>query len=304
MLRCGVIGVGAMGKNHARLYDKIVECELIGVADTNEERANSIANLYSVKAFTDYHDLLREDLSVISICTPTSLHCQVAIDCIKKNINCLVEKPIATSIEEANNMIREANKKDLKLMIGHIERFNPAVIKLKEIIDKEFLGKLLIISIKRVGPYITRIMDVGIIVDLATHDIDISRFLLKREPIKIVAKYGKIKHLKEDYALILLDYGDIFVNIETNWFTPHKIRTLTVTGTKGIAYLDYINQNIKICNSELEFNPKIIKGEPLEHEIKHFIKCVKYNKTPLVSGEEGLKTLKIALDCYRGQNVT
>lgn len=157
------------------------------------------------------------------------------------------------------------------------------------------MGDILIISTRRVGPYSPRINDIGIIVDLATHDIDVARYLTGREPQKIYSKYGSIKHFKEDHAILLLDFGGSAACIEVNWFTPHKVRTAVITGTKGIAYLDYIDQNLTVYNSEWKMEPKIEKEEPLRRELEHFIGCITNGKEPLVTGEEGLKTLEVAL---------
>ena len=161
-LRAGVIGVGAMGKNHARLYSELFDVELIGVADVNENLATSIAQSYGCKPFADYKDLLNENLDALSIVVPTTLHKKVALDAITKGINVLVEKPIADTVENADEIIKVARQKGVKLMVGHVERFNPAIIKLKELIDSGLLGKVVSISAKRVGPYNPRIRDVGI----------------------------------------------------------------------------------------------------------------------------------------------
>ena len=182
-------------------------------------------------------------------------------------------------------------------MFGHIERHNPAVKKMKEIIDKGLLGKTLILSTRGVGPFPLKVVDVGIVLDLATHDIDVVRYLYGKEPLKSYSKVGSIKHPFEDHALILLDFGEGAASIEVNWFTPHKVRTAVVTGTDGIAYMDYVKQSIVIYNSEWMMEPKIENVEPLKAEISHFISCIKEDKEPLTLGEEGLRTLEVAYRC-------
>ena len=214
---------------------------------------------------------------------------------IERGVHCLVEKPIASSLEDAKEMVEAAERYRVKLMVGHIERFNPAVRKLKEIVDSGKLGKLLLLSARRVGPLAPRVIDVGVIVDLATHDIDVVRYLTGKEPIKVYSKYGSIKHPKEDHAILLLDLGDVAASIEVNWFTPHKVRTLVATGTEAIAYLNYIEQELEVYNAEWRMIPKIEKCEPLEIELRHFIECVEKDLRPLVDGYEGLKTLEVAL---------
>jgi len=128
-----------------------------------------------------------------------------------------------------------------------------------------------------------------------THDIDIARYILGKEPIEVFSKSRKFRHSKEDHAIVVLDFGDTAVSIEVNWFTPHKVRKLVVTGSEGIANLDYIDQHIVIHNSEESIMPKIEKKEPLKLELEHFLYCVKNNKEPQVNGYDGMKTLEIAL---------
>ena len=295
MIRVGGVGVGEMGQNHVRVYNEIENADLVGIADVNERRVKEIANQHKTKAFTDYKDLLREDLDAVSIAVPTILHKKVALDFIRGGVNCLIEKPIASSIEDAKEIIKEAEKNDVELAIGHIERFNPAVTKLKEIIEKGILGKILLISTRRVGPFVPRIKDVGIVADSATHDIDVVRYLVGKEPIGIFAKSGGIKNKKGDHAIVILDFGDVSASIEVNWFTPHKVRSLVATGTEGIAYLDYLKQEVEIYNAEWKMIPKIERKEPLRVELEHFLECVKESKKPLVNGYEGLKVLEIAV---------
>lgn len=183
------------------------------------------------------------------------------------------------------------------LMVGHIERFNPAVMRLKELISQGELGKLVTISAKRVGPMAARIRDVGIIIDLGVHDIDVISYLFG-EPVRTVyARAGNVVHPAgvEDHALITLGFDEGTGIVETNWLTPHKTRTLTVVGTVGIAYLDYIEQNLKLYNSDWVKEAKIRRREPLRNEIEHFLECVEEGKNPIVDGKGGLHALKVAL---------
>ncbi|MDH5807189.1 MAG: Gfo/Idh/MocA family oxidoreductase [Candidatus Verstraetearchaeota archaeon] len=293
MMRIGVVGLGNMGRNHVRIFSNIKECNLTAISDINAEIAKNIGNQYGVESFTDYK-LMINKIDAVSIAVPTSLHYEIASFFIKNGIHCFIEKPITKTIEEAKELIKLAEKYGVKLMVGHIERFNPAVIKMKEIIDKEMLGKILVINARRVEPFPPKNIDTGIIIDLAIHDIDILRYVYGKEPLKVYSKYGSIKSNYEDYAVILLDFDEGVGCIETNWFTPHKIRTIVVTGTEGILFLDYIEQSIVIYNSQWKIEPKINKEEPLKLELEHFIKCIKENKEPITSGEEGLKNLMVA----------
>jgi len=282
-----------MGQHHARIYFEL-DCELVGVADKNFEQAKKIGERYGTAYYKDYEELL-DKVDAVSIAIPTSMHKKVATDFIKRGIHCLVEKPIASTIEEAKEMIKEAERNGVKLMVGHVERFNPAVTKLKELVEKGTLGKLILISTRRVGPFVSRIRDVGIIIDSATHDIDIARYLVGKDPINVFAKSGRVKSEKEDHAIVVLDFGDVAASIEVNWFTPHKVRSLVATGTEGIAYLDYIKQELDVHSGGEKIVQKIDKVEPLKLELKHFLDCIQNNTKPLVDGHEGLKVLEIAI---------
>jgi UDP-N-acetylglucosamine 3-dehydrogenase len=285
-----------MGKNHARLYSELLGVELIGVSDLNETVVASVARSYGCKPYVDYQDLLGENLDVLSIVVPTTLHKKVALDAIQKGINVLVEKPIADTVKSADEVIKVARKKGVKLMVGHVERFNPAIIKLKELIDSGVLGKVVSISAKRVGPYNPRIRDVGIVLDLGTHDIDIMSYLYGERIKQVYASAGTVVHSHEDHAIITLNFdsGSSGV-IDTNWLTPHKVRNLTVIGSQGIAEVDCIEQTLRIFDQEWVRDAKIEKEEPLKLELLHFIDCVQHDKKPLVSGENGRHALEVAL---------
>lgn len=296
MIRVGVIGAGAMGQHHVRVYSSLSNVDLVGIADVQEDRVNSLAEEYKTNAFTDYRDLLKEKLDAVSIAVPTILHKEVAVYSINKGVHALIEKPIADTLENAGEIILNANKNKTKIMVGHIERFNPVVIRLKEKIDSGNLGKIVAMSTTRVGPYNPRIRDVGIITDLGVHDIDIMSYIYS-EKIKSVHAYaGSVIHKFEDYASILLGFNNGNSGIiETNWLTPHKIRQLTVTGTKGIAYADYIQQTLRICNEQGESRVEIERREPLKNELEHFIQCIKEDKEPLITGQDGRYALEIAI---------
>jgi UDP-N-acetylglucosamine 3-dehydrogenase len=295
-LRAGVIGVGTMGSNHARVYFESLKYDLIGIADPNYDRANIIAHNYECKAFDDYEALLKEDLDVISIVVPTILHKEVAVSAINYGSNILVEKPISDTVQNAVEIIQAAHKKEVQVLVGHIERFNPAIIKLKELIDNNLLGDIISISAKRVGPFNPRIRDVGIILDLGTHDIDILSYISNKKVKAVYAVAGSAIHTHEDHAIITLTFEDGSNGvIETNWLTPHKMRTLTVVGSNGIAEADYVNSTLRLYDKEWIRDAKIEKQEPLQLEIEHFAECILDNKEPLVSGEDGKTVLEIAL---------
>jgi UDP-N-acetylglucosamine 3-dehydrogenase len=342
MVDVGVVGLGAMGQHHARIYSELShlgvlnsneklepqtstasttgrsttalktgssnrrktlsnQITLVGVADAYPERAKEIGEKFQVPYYSDYRYLL-DKVDAVSIAVPTVLHHDVALDFIKAGVHCLVEKPISFTLEEANHMIESAQRNEVNLAVGHIERFNPAVVKLKEIIDQGILGKLLIISTRRVGPFVTRIRDVGVVIDSATHDIGVAKYLLNKDPISVFSRVGSVKHPKDDHAIIVLDFGDTTACIEVNWFSPQKIRTLVATGSDGTAYLDYIEQSLTVHTCSRTEVVQIQKGEPLKLELEDFLDSIAGLKNPAVDGEEGQKILRIALKT--GQSVS
>lgn len=315
MIKVAVIGVGQMGKNHARVYSQLKGVKLIAVSDLNEKAGKEVAEKCKCNFYSDYNEMLRmEKLNAISVVVPTAQHKEVALDVINAGVNLLVEKPLAFDIEEARQIINAADKKGVKLMVGHVERFNPAVQKLKQIIASGKLGDITSIVARRVGLFPPRIRDANVVIDLAVHDIDICNYLLNKEPKEIFAKAGKaLTNKREDYADIFLKYDDINALIQVNWITPVKIRTLAVTGTKGYAELNYITQELRLYESIYEkfidgetfeqlvkfTTPKIRtikinKKEPLKEELRVFLECIRKRKNCPVGGKEGLSTLKIA----------
>ena len=293
-LNVGVIGTGVMGEHHARIYDQSNKTKLIGVADTDKKLANQTAKKYHTKAYTDHKKLLEQNLDAVSIAVPTKIHREIALDAIEAGVHVLLEKPIADTLKHADEIIKKTEEKNIKLLIGHIERFNPAIAAFKKKQDK--LGKIVSISARRVGPNNPRIRDVGVITDLGVHDIDVMSYIYGEKVLNVHANAGAILHKFEDHAAILLGFSNGNAGtIETNWLTPHKVRKLTITGTHDIAYVDYIKQKVKFFTDQGFDLIKLEKREPLRIEINHFIDCIQNNKKPLVGGAEGRHALNVAL---------
>ncbi|MFP4051770.1 MAG: Gfo/Idh/MocA family oxidoreductase [Thermoplasmata archaeon] len=299
-MKVGVVGVGQMGQHHARVYSEMADdfdLELVGVADKDVERAGEIADEYGYKVYEDHKELAKEGLDAVSIVVPTSLHKDVALDFIERGTNVLIEKPIADTEENAEEILDAADENEVVVGVGHIERYNPAVQKLKEVIDDGILGEVMSIDGKRVGPLAIRIRDVGIIIDLAVHEMDVISYLFSERIKQVTAKAGNAKHPAdvEDYAQIMVDFNNGKTGIvETNWLTPHKTRKLSVVGTKGIAYLDYMDQSLTVHNSEWKQEYKIEEREPLKNEIEDFLGSCVNGSEPCVTGEDGLHVLKAA----------
>jgi len=302
-IRVGVIGVGQMGRNHARVYSELPYAELVGVSDVKRSVAQSVARKFNTTAFTDHLKLLDEDIDAVSIAVPTSLHKDVAVDVAEYGVDMLIEKPIADTTLNAREILKVTKKAGVRVMVGHIERFNPAVLKLKEIISSGTLGDILSMSGKRVGPYSPRIRDVGVIVDLAVHEIDTMSYLYNDKVVSVYAvggRSGKCPHNFEDYASILLKFsGDRSGIIETNWLTSKKVRTLTIVGTDGVATLDYVDKTVEVCkNGKIKY-VDINKSEPLKNEIEHFLKSISNGENPKPSGEDGIYVLLVAVSAIK-----
>ena len=294
--RVGVIGGGAMGQHHIRIYNEMKDVDLVGICDTDRNRAISLANSYNTTPFFDHRELLKQELDAVSVVVPTTLHYSVAMDIIDSGTHLLVEKPIADTLENADKMIHAARDSKVKLMVGHIERFNPAVAKLKEIIDSGMLGKIVSISSRRVGPFNPRIRDVGIIMDLGVHDIDVISYLYGKKINEVYTIAGKDIHSFEDHASILLRCDtNLSGMVETNWLTPHKIRNLTAIGLKGVAYLDYIKQTVELHDEAWIQTAKVEQKEPLKNELEHFINAVKNDTSIISNGETSRHALEAAM---------
>ena len=295
-MRIGVIGTGAMGQHHLRIYSEMRDVELVGLCDVDRNRAQSLAKMYNTTPYFDHKELLKQELDGVSVVVPTTLHKEMALAAIKSGTHLLVEKPIADTIENADIMINSAHDAKIKLMVGHIERFNPAVLKLKEIIDSGMLGKIVSISSRRVGPFNPRIRDVGIIMDLGVHDIDVISFLYGRKINEVYTIAGNDIHTFEDHATILLRCDtNLSGMVETNWLTPNKIRKLTAIGLKGVAYLDYIKQTVEIEDAAWVRTAKVDSREPLKVELEHFIDSIRNGHEVISNGETSRHALQVAM---------
>jgi UDP-N-acetylglucosamine 3-dehydrogenase len=316
VLNVAVIGVGVMGKTHVRVYSELAEVKLAAVMDINEQLGKEIANKYGTAYYNDIKELIgKEKLDAVSICVPTSLHFKIAKMCINAGINVLVEKPITSNISDAKKLLRLAKDKNVKLLVGHIERFNPAVNKVKEIIERGDLGSITAIIARRVGGFPPQIKDTNIAVDLMIHDVDIINYLLNELPLKVYFN-KRSNHIKnrEDSSEFFMKYKNTSAYLQANWITPVKIRKLNITGTEGYLEMDYIDQTIEFYKSNYEkffvenenFSDYILRfsnpsksiipveaKEPLKEEILYFINAILKNKE--INSDFALDALKIVL---------
>jgi UDP-N-acetylglucosamine 3-dehydrogenase len=296
-LGVAVIGTGFWGKNHARVYQELESTELIAVCDANAERAKNVANQFGAKAFTSSTRMLKNaEIEAVSVCTWSTMLAKEALKALKAGKHVLVEKPMATNTRQAEKLLETAEENGLHLTVGFLMRFIPGLQQIREAVENKKIGELVCATAKRVSQWPERIGDVGVVKDTAIHDIDIMRFISCEEPSSVYAKTGSMKYSRfEDYAQIMLTFEDgKSAFIESNWLTPYKTRTLTVTGSDAIMRLDYITQELWIESAKENRQPRYAFQEPLKLELQHFADCVKEKKKPVITGTDGLRALKIA----------
>ena len=294
----GVIGVGAMGHNHARVYSRLENANLIATSDVRKRTLSQVSKKYDAQSYSDYEELLKNpEIEAVSVCVPTTHHHSVVMAAIKYEKDVLVEKPIAFTLKEAEEMIAFAEEKGVKLGTGHVERYNPAIQKAKELIENDVIGDVVSASAKRVGPFPPRIKDVGVTIDLAIHDLDVMAYLFNENITQVYATMGSIleKCEYEDHAEIMTKFETGITGIlEVNWLTPYKRREIEVTGTDGIISVDYIDQSIDVFGKFAQ-DVKIQHEEPLKEEITSFLNSIINDEEPEITGKDGLNALKMVL---------
>ncbi len=296
-LRAAVIGLGSMGANHARVYGDIEGVELAAVADRSPDRLLPFA---AAASYDNYSRMLRdEQLDLVSICVPTLLHREVALAAIERGVAMLVEKPIAATLEEGREMARAAREAGAPLMVGHIERFNPAVREVKRLLSEGWLGRVLQVSATRTGPFPARVRDVGVVHDLAPHDIDVMSFLLASPVLQVYAETisGVATEHEDLLAGVLRFQNEVVGVLDVNWLTPLKARRLAVLGEKGLLEADYLAQEVRFYPKGEAPAPDVIhveRAEPLRLELEAFVEAVREGRQPPVTAEDGLSALEIA----------
>ncbi|MBI3593578.1 MAG: Gfo/Idh/MocA family oxidoreductase [Nitrospirae bacterium] len=302
ILNIGVIGVGHLGQHHARIYSEMPGVTLVGVADSNETRGTEIAGKYKTRFFKNYLDLLSR-ADALSIAVPTQLHFEVAHEALKNRIDVLLEKPITATLEEADLLIKEAEDKQAVFQIGHLERYNRAYLKAKElIIHPRFIEN------HRIGPFASRGTDVNVILDLMIHDIDII-LSLTNSPITEVRAMGIPVLSKEiDIVNARLEFqSGCVANMTASRVSLDKMRKIRVFQPDCYISLDYQNQEVVIARKGIENDqtkiiveyPSVEKEEPLKLELQDYVKNCKNRTPPVISGVAGREALKVAEEIAR-----
>ncbi|MGQ9507015.1 MAG: Gfo/Idh/MocA family protein [Candidatus Bathycorpusculaceae bacterium] len=296
-LGVAVIGTGFWGRNQARVYKELNETELLAVCDINAEKAKTVAKQFNVTPYTSSGKMLkREDIEAVSVCTWSTSLAKEALKALKAGKHVLVEKPMAANVKQAEKLLKTAEEEDLQIMVGFLMRFIPGLQHIKKAIETKTIGEIVCATAKRVSEWPERIGDIGVVKDLAIHDIDIMRYLFNKDPIAVYAKTGSMMHKKyEDYAQIMLTFEEgKSAFIESNWLTPYKTRILIVTGSEGIMKLDYITQELTIESVKETVQPRYSWQEPLKLELQHFANCILRKEKLLITGMDGLKALMMA----------
>lgn len=300
-LRVGVVGAGVMGSNHGRVLAGLPGIELIGIVDPMLEHRTRATKLIGCPTFSDLESLIAAGVDAVTIAAPTHLHHQVALTCIAKGIHVLVEKPIASTVEEGREIVEAARKAGVTLMVGHVERFNPAVAAVKQAIKDE---DILSIAITRVGPFPPRMSDVGVVIDLAVHDIDLIRWFTESDIVDVQSQLASAVAEREDIALLQFRTASgVLAHINTNWLTPFKARTVTVATRGKYVMGDLLTRQVTECfgfKTDGSYSMRHLpvgQDEPLRAELMAFLSAVRSGATPAVTGEEGVASLEIAIQC-------
>jgi len=294
-VRVGVIGVGYLGQHHARIFSGLEETELVAVVDIDKKKADTIAAKYGSKAYYDYRDILPK-VDALSIVTPTTTHYSIALDCLRAGKDMMIEKPITENVEEADQLIREAEKRGIIIQVGHLERYNPAVLAASDMISQPMF-----MESERLSPFLGRGTDVDVTLDLMIHDVDIMLSLVTLPVKEIRAVGAEVLTDKIDVAKAWLEFENGCAALATvSRLSPEKTRKLKIFGKDSYVAIDYQNSEIKryFRNGEgISFEiTKPEKKEPLKEELKDFICCVKERRRPKVSAVEGKNALKVVME--------
>ena len=304
-VRVGVVGVGHLGIHHARVYSEILGAKLVGVVDVDEERAMGVAENLGVAAYSDLDKFLDETRpDALSIVVPTVNHFEVAKMAMERGVNLLIEKPVTASTTEAEELLRIASDRNLVLQVGHIERFNSAVQHVREMVHDPIF-----IQSRRVGPFSPRISDVGVVLDLMIHDVDIILSLVRSEIAEISAMGRCVRTDHEDIASaqIRFENGTI-AHILVSRVTEKRMRTLEITEPERHLLVNYETQDVTLHHCvqqqgrglvEVVEHPVFPKREPLKLELQDFVRCVRDGSEPLVSLRDGKRALEVCVAMLR-----
>lgn len=301
ILKAGVAGAGVMGRNHARVLAELGGAALTAVFDPDPKAATAAAEPYGALAVTDVEAFLGAGLDCAVVATPNRFHADLGVALLERGVHVLVEKPIAATMEDARRLIDAARANGRVLMVGHVERFNPAVETVRRAIADE---DVISIQVTRVGPFPPRMGEVGVVIDLAVHDIDIIRHLTGSEIVEVQPQLARTHAEREDSALLQfrLENG-VIAHVTTNWLTPYKTRTLQVATRAKFVVADLITRQVTEYfgqQADGSYSTRMLNSwpaEPLKRELENFLAAIRSGADPEVTGEDGLRNLEVALRC-------
>jgi UDP-N-acetylglucosamine 3-dehydrogenase len=313
-LRVGLAGLGAMGRNHLRILSSRPDVRLVAVADPVPDALDAAAAQSGAQPFAEPGAMVAEaELDALVIAAPTTAHVPLAVAAIERGIAVLVEKPLAATIDEGMRIVVAAREHGVAVQVGHVERFNPAVLELGRLLDEGWLSTVYAIASRRAGPFPARIRDVGVTVDLATHDVDILSWIAGERPSRVYAETAQRIHADhEDLLFGLLHFPSGATGmLDVNWLTPAKRRQLVVVGEEGMFELDYLTQRLTFTRATDTTNPRLIGGyaptfegeivelpvasaEPLAAELDAFLRVVREGGRPIIDAEDGLWAVAVA----------
>ncbi len=303
-LRVGVVGVGSMGENHARVYSELRDVELVGVTDLDQGQARRVAETYGTESRSLSGLLAACD--GVSVAVPTAAHRGTVTSCLDAGVHVLVEKPIADSVEAGRELAARAREAGLVLQVGHVERFNPAVEALGSVLEGL---EVIAVEAERLGPPVDRSGTDGVVLDLMIHDLDVVRSILGTEPESI----GAMGAGDGAYATARMAFPDeVIVSLTASRITQKKVRRLTVTARECLVEVDYLTQSVRIHrNSYPEYvaddgrsryrhesvveRPRVEAGEPLRRELEGFLDACRNGTEPPVTAEDGIRALELAV---------
>lgn len=296
MPRIGVVGTGGWGKNHVRVLNEL-HC-LAAICDMNQERADSFSKNFHVPAYPSLAAMLKkEKLDAVTICTPASTHFSIASQAFVAGLHTFVEKPMTTTVKDGELLIEAAKKANRTLTVGFIERFNPPITALKQMIAEGKMGEPILLEFHRENRRGQNISDVGIVKDASIHDIDTACWLFGEVPKVVYARVGAmyvpLEH--EDFATILLGFsGQKTAFLVTNWITPNRVRTLSAVFSGGVVDVDFVSQQTSIHEGPVTTVPTKPYQEPLMLELREFVTALEEKRQPLVTGRDGLNVIRVA----------
>ena len=318
-IKVAVIGAGVMGKNHLKTYKNLPNVELVGVYDIFPEAAKNAAEMFGIKAFSSMEEVAKS-VNAVSVVTTSTTHADVGEFFLNHGIHCLIEKPLATTEDECMRLINAAKKNNVTLLVGHIERFNPAVEQMSKILSDT--SKIRSLTTQRMSAASGRITDVDVAMDLMIHDVEVIQSLVKSPVVNVQACSVKTVDKPEgkDYISALLEFENgATANLTASRITQARVRTLTVTTDTNYIDMDFINQSINVhsqgrmpyVNQEsipdwMNYGLKgsveqlfIPTNQPLSAELSHFTACIRGEATPRITGENALNALRVIWEIQR-----